>query len=209
MIDIYHVTHIDNLPSIIKIGGLLCDSKVHSGQVAAKGIAHEHIKERRRSRNVDINPGGNLCDYVPFYFGPRSPMLYSIHNGYVDGYSEGQDNIIHLVASIEDVVFHGLSFVFSDGHAEMSISRFYNNIDNLNEIDWELMDSTWWNDTQEYPDRKRKRQAEFLVRNFFPWKLIKKIGVRLTKTQSQIQVIIEQSSENHHPIVEQELAWYY
>ncbi len=208
MTSIYHITHINNLPGIIESGGLWCDAQVYSGKVAATGIAHEHIKERRRCRNVDMAPGGNLCDYVPFYFGPRSPMLYSIHNGYVEGYQGGQDSILHLEARIEHVIHRGLPFVFSDGHAEMAISRFFNDPDDLNVIDWELMNSIWWNDTLEYPDRKRRRQAEFLVYSFFPWDLITKIGVRLIKIQSQVKDIIEQRSE-YHPIVEQEQSWYY
>lgn len=209
MTNVYHITHINNLATIIESGGLWCDAEVHNGRVPATGIAHQHIKERRRRRNVDICPGGNLSNYVPFYFAPRSPMLYSIYGGNVHTYHGGQDCIIHLVAQVEDVVYRGLPFVFSDGHAEMTISRFYNDLGHLNVIDWELMESNWWNDTQEYPDRKRRRQAEFLVHTFFPWNLITKIGVRLVKTQAQVQAIIEQKNENHHPIVVQEQGWYY
>lgn len=209
MPEIYHITHIDNLPSIIDAGGLWSDSEVADGRVEARGIAHQHIKDRRAQRIVPIPPGGTLCDYVPFYFAPRSPMLYSIHHGFVEGYHGGQDNILHLVAQVEDVVQMGLPFVFSDGHAEMAISTIYNDLTHLDEIDWDLMESIWWNDTQEYPDRKRRRQAEFLVRQFFPWQLITKIGVRLVRIQTEVQAIIEQRSQVHYPIVEQELGWYY
>ena len=209
MCKIYHITHISNLQSIIETGGLWCDSHVTSNGVTVKGIAHEHIKERRRRRTVDVNPGGNLCDYVPFYFCPRSPMLYSIHKGNVECYRGGQDNILHLEAQIDQVVQRGLSFVFTDGHAEMTISRFYTDLCDLDVIDWDLMQSTWWNDTLEFPDRKRRRQAEFLVQYFFPWELISKIGVRLVRIQTQVQSIIEQTTKFPHPIVEQELDWYY
>jgi hypothetical protein len=209
MISIYHITHIHNLPGIIKAGGLWCDEEVYSGRVAAIGIAHEHIKERRRRRNVDIAPGGNLSNYVPFYFAPRPPMLYAIHKGYVEGYQGGQDHILHLVTQIELIVQRGLRFVFSDGHAEMAISKFYNDLDRLDVIDWKVMKSNWWNDTLEYPDRKRRRQAEYLVKTFLPWDLITKIGVRLVKTQAQVKAIIEQNSEDHYPIIEQERGWYY
>lgn len=175
MTHIYHITHINNLPSIIEAGGLWCDAKVNSGEVSAMGIAHEHIKEHRRSRNVDLAPGGNLCDYVPFYFAPRSPMLYAIHKGYVEGYHGGQDDILHLEAQIEQIIQCGLPYVFSDGHAVIRISKFFNDLKYLKEIDWGLMKSTYWNDTQEDFDRKRKRQAEFLVHNFFPWNLSQKL----------------------------------
>ncbi len=209
MVNIYHITHITNLPSIIEAGGLWCDAKVNSGEVSAMGIAHKHIKERRRRRDVDLAPGGNLCDYVPFYFAPRSPMLYSIHQGYVEGYHGGQDDILHLEAQIEQIIQRELPFVFSDGHAEMSLSKFFNDPKDLREIDWGLMKSTYWNDTQDESDRKRKRQAEFLIHTFFPWELVTKIGVRLLKTQTQVQDIIEQKSKDHRPIIEIKREWYY
>lgn len=209
MPEIYHITHIDNLPSIIDAGGLWCDAEVADGRVEATGIAHQHIKNRRTNRIVPIPPGGALCDYVPFYFAPRSPMLYSIHHGFVAGYHGGQDNILHLVAQVDDIVQMGLPFVFSDGHAEIAISRIYNDLAYLDEIDWDLMNATWWNDTQEYPDRKRKRQAEFLVHRFFPWQLITKIGVRLVRIQTEVQAIIKQRNQDHYPTVDQELGWYY
>jgi len=39
------------------------------------------------------------------------------------------------------------------------------------------MKSRYWNDTIEDNDRKRRRQAEFLVHSFFPLTLVQEIGV--------------------------------
>jgi hypothetical protein len=39
------------------------------------------------------------------------------------------------------------------------------------------MNSGYWADTDDDGDRKRRRQAEFLVLNFFPWTLIDEIVV--------------------------------
>jgi hypothetical protein len=39
------------------------------------------------------------------------------------------------------------------------------------------MKARYWNDTDRDGDRKRRRQAEFLVRDFCPWQFIKLIGV--------------------------------
>ncbi len=105
---IFHVTHVDNLAAIVAEGGLWCDREAADRGVAKIGIAHQHIKERRARRHVPISPGGTLDDYVPFYFAPRSPMLYSIHGGYVEGYSDGQRSVIHLVSSAEAVSATGV-----------------------------------------------------------------------------------------------------
>ena len=52
-------------------------------------------------------------------------------------------------------------FVFTDGHAIMQLSKFYDDLGYLTEIDWDIMEEKYWRDTIEDPDRKRRRQAEF------------------------------------------------
>lgn len=209
MTNIYHITHINNLPSIIQAGGLWCDDEVAKGRVEATGIAHQHIKDRRANRIVPLAPGGNLCDYVPFYFAPRSPMLYAIHTGRVEGYQGGQNDIIHLEASIENIAESDLPYVFTDGHAEMQISKFYDNLNDLDKIDWDVMQAIYWRDTIEDMDRRRRRQAEFLVHSFLPLEQIVQIGVRLQTTTVQVQDIIEQAEPPHHLTVIVQPQWYY
>ena len=209
MPDIYHITHINNLSSIVRSGGLWCDAEVAQGKVEATGIAHQHIKDRRARKVVPLPPGGKLCDYVPFYFAPRSPMLYAIHKGKVEGYQGGQNDILHLIVSIEAIEQAGLSFVFTDGHAPMAISKYYSELQNLDEIDWQVMRARYWADTLEDMDRKRRRQAEFLVHRFVPWHFIAQIGVRLHTTERQVGTIIEQIGDPYKPSIIVRSDWYY
>ncbi|UTW68357.1 DUF4433 domain-containing protein [Anaerobacillus sp. HL2] len=46
-------------------------------------------------------------------------------------------------------------------------------------MDWDVMESKYWFDTDDDPDRKRRRQAEFLVLRHFPLELVLGIGVKL------------------------------
>ena len=117
MTAIYHITHLRNLPNILKDGGLWCDHIVSEGNLAHVSIAHQHIKDRRAAKHVPVSAGGTLAEYVPFYFAPRSPMLYAIHRGNVIGYAEGQKPILHLVSSAEAVQKAKIPFAFTDGHA--------------------------------------------------------------------------------------------
>lgn len=80
---LYHITHVCNLPNIIKSGGLWCDKKRVGKGFDSTNIAHADIKERRLKIPVPLYSGTTLANYVPFYFCNRSPMLYSIHTGYV------------------------------------------------------------------------------------------------------------------------------
>ncbi|WP_292802175.1 DUF4433 domain-containing protein, partial [Nostoc sp. NMS7] len=175
---IYHITHIDNLPSILKSGGLIANSRLRQRQTNYLDIAHENIQDRRARTEVPCGAGGYLHDYVPFYFAPRSPMLYAIHKQNVDGYSGGQKPIIHLVSQIEAIENSEIAFAFTDGHGIMDYTDFYDDLYALSHvIDWELMESKYWFDTPDDPNRKCKRQAEFLIHEFCHWNLIKEIGV--------------------------------
>lgn len=204
---IFHITAARNLPSILAEGGICCDAVAASRGLSAIGVAHEHIKARRARKPVPVAPGGTLADYVPFYFAPRSPMLFAIHTGAVEGYAQGQEPIVHLVSAVDAVSQRGLPSVFTDGHAVMDISRFFTDLTDLDQIDWQIMRTTYWNDTNEDGDRKRRRQAEFLVHRFFPWPLVSEIGVMTTRAADYINRVLEPAS--HRPPVTVRRDWYY
>jgi hypothetical protein len=206
---IYHITHLRNLASIIGAGGLHCDNGRLEQAVDCIGIAHQHIKERRAKRRVPTCEGGTLADYVPFYFAPRSPMLYSIYRGQVEGYNDGQAPVLHLVSSAEAVERAGLPFTYTEGHAEIAFSEFYEGLADLpGRIDWNVMRSKYWNDDPpRIVDRKRKRQAEFLVHRFFPWTLFSTIGV--IDEAMRAEVLQALAGGGHQPDVRVQRGWYY
>ena len=176
---LYHITHISNLPALLQCAELRSKNKLTNSKTEYKSIAYEHIQDRRASISVPYGLGGTLHDYVPFYFAARSPMLYAIHKGYVEGYEDGQQSILHLVTSAESIANASLNFVFSDGHAVMGYTSFYDDLSSLSAvIDWEIMKDVYWHDTDDDGDLKRRRQAEFLVHQSVPWSLIDGIGVK-------------------------------
>ena len=134
-------------------------------------------------------------------------MLYSIHGGFVEQYTEGQHPVVHLTSSAESVAAAGLPFTFTEGHAEMAYSSFYEELADLEKVDWQVMKSKWWNDTVEDMDRKRKRQAEFLVHDFFPWELVTRIGVIDNGVAEQVNEILQDAA--HRPTVVVKGSWYY
>jgi hypothetical protein len=207
MTQIFHITSIRNLPNILQDGGLWCDQIVMQRNLAYVSIAHQHIKNRRAHKLVTCGPGGTVADYVPFYFAPRSPMLYVIYRGGVEGYQGGQSPILHLVSSVESVRAIELPFVFTDGHAVMDISQFYTDLKDLNKVDWQIMQEKYWNDTLQDGDRKRRRQAEFLVPQFFPLDLIAMIGVFNKSVAQQVTSLLQPLAKK--PIVQVEPTWYY
>jgi hypothetical protein len=185
---IFHITAIDNLPSIALQGGLLAKSRVAALGVQAADIAYQQIQGRRAVKAVPLGPGGNLHDYVPFYFAPRSPMLKTIDGGNVAGCRYRQRDIVHLRTSVERVIEMGGRYVFSNANAAIAIVEFFNDIIRLDEVDWSLLLENpriegyckYWNnraDNPRYVRRMEKRMAEFLVHDSVPLGAIDEIGV--------------------------------
>jgi hypothetical protein len=210
MTPIYHITHAQNLPGIMTAGGLWCDSvratKVAAG-AAVVGIAHQHIKERRARKAVMVAARGTLADYVPFYFAPRSPMLFTISRGNVAGYTGGQEQVVHLVSTVERACGLGSPWCFTDGHADMALSKQYSDLKDLPKIDWAMMKEVYWNDTMADGDRKRKRQAEFLFSKMFPWSAVVEIGVMTERVAAAVRGAL--TGAKHAPKVVVQRSWYY
>lgn len=114
---------------------------------------------------------------------------------------------MHLVSYAQTVQAKELPFVFTDGHAIMTLSDFYATLDRLNKVDWSVMPLTYWRDTNDDPDRKRRRQAEFLVYKFFPWELVTEIGVINDTMRQQVARLLY--SVAHRPMVSVRSDWYY
>lgn len=193
---IYHITPISNLPILLQCGELRSKNQLRSGSTSYESIAYEHIQDRRAAKAVPCGSRGSLHDYVPFYFAPRSPMLYAIHKGYVDSYQGNQSDILHLVTTAEAIASASVGFAFSDGHAVMGYTSFYDDLKALpTTIDWEIMNAAYWNDTNEDGDRKRRRQAEFLAHQSVPWPLIRGIGVINQTVADEVNRILNQFSQ--------------
>jgi len=170
-----HMTHVGNLPLILKSGGLLSTSELNRRGIKSTSIAYSDIQDRRAFTMVPCGQRGVVHDYVPFFFSPLSPMLYAIKMKKVASCPDGQASIVHLVSSAEAIRAAGCGFVFTDGHAIMDMTQFYDDLSQLGQVNWNVMKSRYWFDTVLYPDRSRRRQAEFLVHEFVEWRLITEV----------------------------------
>lgn len=204
---IYHITHMRNLESIVSCGKLYCGQLVGEQNLNPIEIGYRDLKDKRSKWAVPIGPGGSLGNYVPFYFAPRSPMLFVISKGGVAGYNEGQRSVLHLLASAEQVAESKLPFVFTNGHAYMTLTDYFDDLAHLGTIDWPLMKTKIWRDTPEDGDRARRRQAEFLVHREFPWEFVRGIGVYDEHTAEQVRQLLAHAK--HQPPVVTRPAWYY
>ena len=98
--------------------------------------AYTKLQERRARHRVLAGPGGVLHDYVPFYFGARSPMLFANHKNQVPSNPDGQRAMIYLVSTAEAVASQSQHWVFTDGHAIITWTRFFDELNALHHVDW-------------------------------------------------------------------------
>lgn len=206
---IYHITHVDNLPSILSSGGLWSDAAMIAQGGPESSIGMSTIKQRRLRLPVRCNPGDHVGDYVPFYFCPRSIMLFLIHcaNHPELTYSGGQEPIVHLEADLRETVDwaenEGCRWAFSLSNAGAFYTEFRNRFDQLREVDWAAVTATDFRD----PQIKEGKQAEFLIHKFFPLRLVQRIGVASAAIQNR--VVRALSGSAHRPVVEVRRDWYY
>ena len=175
-------------------------------------VGNRDVKERRRTMEVPVGPRGCPADYVPWYFAPRSPMLFAISKGNVPEYQDGQDPLVYLVTDIRSIVEAGRPWVFSDGNCASAITEYSDDLADLAEgtdslVDWAIMRERYWADTMEDPDRMRRRMAEFLVHEFVPWSVVKTIAVRTQAISLKVQAALGKV-EDRTP-VRIMAGWYY
>lgn len=207
---IYHITHIDNLDRILADGGLVSDADMIARGGPARSIGMSSIKRRRVEQlDVGCHPGIKVGACVPFYFCPRSVMLYVIHraNHAELAYRGGQNPILHMEADLYDVVrwveVNGGQWAFSLSNAGSYYAQFRSGIDELDQLDWCAIQATDFS----APSVKEGKQAEFLIHHNFPFELVERIGVGSAAVRAQASVLL--AGSRYEPVVEVIPTWYF
>lgn len=207
---IYHITHVDNLPAIVREGVLLSDATIAARGGPSVTIGMSEIKRRRIEEiTVPCHPETKVGDYVPFYFCPRSVMLYLIYraNHQDLSYRGGQGPIVHMEADLKEVVEwakrEDRRWAFSLSNAGSYYVEIRNDLAQINEVNWAAVAETDFRSS----DVKEGKQAEFLVHRTFPWELVRRIGVCSADIKAQAEIALEDAT--HKPPVEIIRHWYY
>ena len=201
---IYHITSFSNLDSILQNNGLYSHTQMSRRGLQRSDVSNLEIQGVRHSRQVNCCKYGVLHDYVPFFFCPRPPMLYAVQATH--GLAT-ERSMVHLVSTAQAVDAAGLAYFFTDGHATMWLTDYYEALSELIAVDWDVIPLKYWNNTLEDGDRKRRKQAEFLVHRFFPFDLVERIGVYSHSVKLQVQELLQDYDVTVPVSVE--LDWYY
>ena len=206
---LYRLIHIDNLPTLLQRGAIHAPNYTPKDGLPYRTIHNSEVQAGRREKAIPCGPGGTIHDYVPFYFGPLSVMLLNLKTGRVPGYFEGQEPLIYLVTTIQQIMNKGTRFVFSDGHGLNRFTGWFEDINQLTAVDWEIVGAQYWGNTEEDGDRQRRKQAEFLVWQSLNWDLICGIGVKNESTKTRVVAILNQYPNRNRPPVKVKSGWYY
>ncbi len=153
---LYYITHIDNIPSILK-RGILSHKLVEEQQVGFTPIYDAQIVSNRRKR---LTPDGkSLWEFANLYFQPRNPMLYRV-------ISEKDKRSIAIVSVNPQVLNIPGAFV-AIGNAASPLSDILSapaGLEGITEM-WDVINNDWW---KEEDGSKRKIMAECLVPDVVP-----------------------------------------
>ncbi len=167
---LFHMTHIDNLQSILDQG-----LYAHNNKYQKVDISDCEVNSRR-SREEPIYHK-SIHSYVPFYFNPKNNMLSKRRNI--------QDDIVILILKRELIFSKGA--LFTDGNASSDATGFSSDIKDLKKLDWECIYTPGY--YSGYRDGGRKRMAEVLVPDYVNPKYIEGIICNNNNTKSKVDSI--------------------
>ncbi len=188
-----HMTHLNNLPTILGAGELRSYSQMRGRTY--QNIANEDVQAGRAAKTV---PPTNrpLHDYVPLYFGFKTPMV-AVNQ-------EKNEEIIFLRFSLEILQFPGV--VITDGNARSNSTAFrtYSGIDDLSIVDAKAVNTVKYAHDGEL---KRCKQAEILVPDSLPFVHVFDLVCFSDSTRAKVLRILEEFGINKPIYVNP--GWYF
>lgn len=181
---LYRIIHFGNLDFILKCGLYVRGHKNFDPNYI--NIGNPDIIGVRDSFKVMLDDHGKIGEYIPFYFGKQSIMLYNILTGY--GIKKhAPEDIVYLCCEINNLTSTCNRYFFTDGQANKEFTEHFNDLKDLDKIDWNVVMGKDFMKSAADTDKPRRYQAEFLVHEHVPTSCIKKIIVYNQKRKTEAQ----------------------
>ena len=188
----YHFSHLDNLPGLLKTG-LLANNHPKFPEAGIRSIASSEIQERRSKMKVTCGPGGCVHDYVPLYFGTRSPMLL----GVINAKNIDQYEILYFEFPIGLV--EKQNAVFSDASANTAAPpSFFFDAADLDKLDWNAINSLKWGSPNDA--FRHRRMAELLIHQELPLIAASRCVVWNEDVKKDVEKIVAKAGVKFPPI---------
>jgi hypothetical protein len=163
---VFRIIHRANLPWVLQHG-------LHCGNSATQcpgwiSIGNQELISKRARWPVPVAPGGVLNDYVPFYFTPFSPMMLAIKTGYNGVQQYPPQDIVILVSDLRRIAAQGLTWLFTDTHANNVVVNYFKQLADLTRLDWRILQARDFLRDADDPAKFGRYQAEALVHRHCP-----------------------------------------
>jgi hypothetical protein len=157
---LYYMAPVFNVPSVLD-RGILSHHAAHPW--GHTDFSLDEMQEKREQKIVPISKRP-LHDYANLYFVTHTPMQYVLtHDNKWDHEQIAQDELVFI--EVDPVrAFLAPGMVFTDGNAGRFLTQFYNNVDHLSRLDWEILGRKRGSGS----DYKRLKSAEVLVPDRIP-----------------------------------------
>ena len=204
---LYRIFHRDNLEYI-------CRNGVYAATHPKKNPAYTFIgdpklTDHRKDYPIPLAGTRVLGDYVPFYLGPRSPMLYQIYRGGQGVDQQAQQDIVYLGCRLQDLEAANCEVLLTDGHARNNFTSFFRSKDDLSSIDWKATQVRFWKASEKDWDLQRRKQTEGLVKHHVPPECIRFFVTKSDSVATYIQHIVLDCGLNVTVHIDQEEKFYY
>jgi len=167
--ELYYITHIDNVQSILQ-KGILSHERVENENIKYTPIYNKEIISKRHE--IKVPDGRNLWSFANLFFKARNAMLYRV---IFDPINPINPNDVIVLGIRKDILNHQDIFV-TTGNAASSYSKILP-ISHLNEVVQivkDIMKKDYWTDED---GSKRKTMAECLVPDSVPPEYVQSIYV--------------------------------
>lgn len=179
--ELYYITHVDNLRSILA-RGVFSHEKIETEGVHATPIYDADIVSRRSQ--ITTPDTRNLWTYANLYFQPRNAMMYRVVH---------EINPSNLaVVGVNKKVVNEQGVFITDGNAAHETTQFYYPARGLEVLrqQWSIIRNDWWNRDD---GSKRKIMAECLILDHVKPEHIQSIYVTGDSVQNTVQKIVGDS----------------
>lgn len=185
--ELYYITHIDNIPSILE-RGILSHERIESEGIQYTPIYDLEIVKSRQEKKAPN--GKSLWSFANLFFQARNPMLYRVNC------EKGVENI--AIIGVNRVLFSRSDSFVSTGNAAHHKSKILSQPTRLDRSNpdrkeffrvlKEISKMVWWN---EGFDAKRRIMAECLILDEIPPEYIQSIYVANHDIAKKVEAMIQ------------------
>jgi len=120
-------------------------------------------------------------------------MLLNIKTGYRGIQQRQNVDIAVLVCALAKLTEDEIRYVFTDRHARLAATEFFDNAQNLNRIDWKILRNRDFSRDNNDLGKMERYQAEALVHRHLPIRSLLAIACYDTQERDRVDALVRQA----------------